>query len=262
MKIDLTGKKAVVCGSSQGIGRASAVVLAECGADVILVSRNEESLRKVLRELPASKNQNHNIIVADFSDAEGLKKKFKNFISESPPVHILVNNTGGPKGGEAYKADVEEFIQAFSNHLICNQILVQSMMEGMKKEKYGRIINIISTSVKQPIKGLGVSNTIRGAVSSWSKTLSSELGRFGITVNNVLPGATSTSRLKSIIENKSSSTGKSVSEIEEEMKDEIPAGRFASPEEIAYAVAFLASPLASYINGVSIAVDGGRTGCL
>lgn len=262
MKIDLTGKKAVVCGSSQGIGRAAAIELAGCGADVVLVSRNEESLRNVLRELPSSKKQNHNIIVADFSDPDSLKIKMKNFASENPPVHILVNNTGGPKAGEAVTADTSEFVQAFSNHLICNQIMVQSLVEGMKKEKYGRIINIISTSIKQPIKGLGVSNTIRGAVASWSKTLSAELGRFGITVNNVLPGATNTTRLEAIFENRSKATGKSIDEIKNEMLSEIPAGRFASPQETAYAVVFLASDFAGYISGISIAVDGGRTGCL
>ena len=262
MNIDLSKKKAVVCGSSQGIGKAAAIELAGCGADVILVSRNEESLREVLRELPASKKQNHNIIVADFSDPESLRIKMKNFVSENSPVHILVNNSGGPKGGEAVSADTSEYLQAFSNHLICNQIMVQSLVEGMKKEKFGRIINIISTSIKQPIKGLGVSNTIRGAVSSWSKTLSVELGKFGITVNNILPGATSTKRLESIFETRAKASGKSIDEIKNEMLEEIPAGRFATPQETAYAVVFLASEFAGYINGVSIPVDGGRTSCL
>ena len=262
MNIDLTGKQAVVCGSSQGIGRATAVQFAASGASVVLIARNEDSLRKVLRELPATKKQNHNILVADFADPEGLKKKLHNYVSENPPVHILVNNTGGPKGGEAISADTSEFIQAFSNHLICNQILAQSLVEGMKKEKFGRIINIISTSVRQPLKGLGVSNTIRGAVASWAKTLSGELGQFGITVNNVLPGATKTERLSSIFENKSKASGKDIEKIKEEAMKEIPALRFAEPEEIAYAVTFLASEYASYINGVSVPVDGGRLLCL
>ncbi|MDZ4712011.1 MAG: SDR family oxidoreductase [bacterium] len=262
MNIDLTKKRAVVCGSTQGIGKAAAIQLASSGADVILIARNEESLRKVLRELPASKIQNHNFIVADFSDPETLKKKLHNFVSENPPVHILVNNTGGPKGGEAIAADTSEFIQAFSNHLICNQILVQAFAEGMKKEGYGRIINIISTSVKQPLKGLGVSNTIRGAVASWAKTLSAELGPFGVTVNNILPGATKTERLFSIFENKSKASGKDIKDIENDALKEIPAGRFAEPEELAYAVTFLASECAAYINGINLPVDGGRTGCL
>lgn len=262
MKIDLTNKTAVVCGSSQGIGKASAIQLASCGANVVLVARNEEALRNVLRELPAVKTQNHNFIVADFSEPELLRTKMKNFTSEHPPVHILVNNTGGPKGGEAIAAETSEFIQAFSNHLICNQIMVQALVEGMKHEKYGRIINIISTSVKIPLKGLGVSNTIRGAVAGWSKTLANELGKFGITVNNVLPGATKTQRLQAIFENKAKASGKTVEKIEKEALAEIPAARFAEPHETAYAVAFLASEYAAYINGVNLPVDGGRTGSL
>ena len=262
MNIDLKNKKAIVCGSTQGIGKAIAVELASSGASVILISRNEDSLREVLRELPAAKDQNHNFIVADFSDPDSLKEKMHNFISESSPVHILVNNTGGPKGGEAIAADTSEYLQAFSNHLICNQILVQAVVEGMKKEGYGRIVNIISTSVKQPLKNLGVSNTIRGAVASWAKTLAGELGPFGITVNNVLPGATKTVRLKSIIENKSKISGKTIEEVTKEMLKEIPVGKFAEPEELAYAVTFLASSLAGSINGINLPVDGGRTGCL
>lgn len=259
MNIDLNNKRAIVCGSSQGIGKATAIQLAAAGASVVLIARNEESLRNVLRELPATKKQNHNILVADFSDPEELKTRLHNYLSENPPVHILVNNTGGPKGGEAILADTSEFIQAFSNHLICNQILVQSVAEGMKKEKFGRIINIISTSVKQPLKGLGVSNTIRGAVAGWAKTLAGELGQYGITVNNVLPGATKTERLAAIFENKSKASGKDIEYIKAEALKEIPAGRFAEPEEIAYAVTFLASDFASYINGINVPVDGGRT---
>lgn len=262
MKIDLTGKNAVVCGSSQGIGRAIAIEFAKCGASVVLVARSEESLRAVLRVLPASKTQNHNFIVADFSDPEGLRTKLHNFTTENPPVHILVNNTGGPKGGEIHKAETGEFEQAFRNHLVCNQILVQAVYEGMKQENYGRLINIISTSVKQPIKNLGVSNTIRAAVANWSKTLSVELAPFGITVNNILPGATRTERLFGIFKSRAEASGKSLDEIEKEWLAEIPAGRFAEPEEPAYAAAFLASPLAGYINGINLPVDGGRLNCL
>ncbi|MCC6865785.1 MAG: SDR family oxidoreductase [Ignavibacteria bacterium] len=262
MKIDLSGKNAVVCGASQGIGRAIAIEFAQCGANVVLLARNEESLRKVLRELPASKTQNHNIIIADFSQPEELRNKMKNFASEAKPVHILVNNTGGPKGGEIYKAETIEFELAFRNHLICNQIMVQALLEGMKRNQYGRIINIISTSVKQPIKNLGVSNTIRAAVANWAKTLSVELASFGITVNNILPGATKTERLKGIFRSRSETSGRSIEEIEKESLAEIPAGRFAEPQEPAYAAAFLASPFAAYINGINLPVDGGRLNCL
>jgi 3-oxoacyl-[acyl-carrier protein] reductase len=262
MTVDLSGKRAVVCGSTQGIGKAIAVEFASSGASVVLVARNEETLRAVLRELPADKKQNHNFIVADFSEPELLRGKMKNFVSENPPVHILVNNTGGPKGGEIHKAETSEFEETFRNHLICNQIMVQALYEGMKKEKYGRIINVISTSVKQPIKNLGVSNTIRAAVANWSKTLSVELAPFGITVNNILPGATKTERLNSIFEARAKASGKSPEEIKTEWLAEIPAGRFAEPSEPAYAAAFLASPLAGYINGINLPVDGGRLNCL
>jgi 3-oxoacyl-[acyl-carrier protein] reductase len=262
MLIDLSGKNAVVCGSTQGIGKAIALQFAASGANVILIARNEEALRKDLREMTTSKKQNHNFIVADFSNPELLFEKIKNFVSENPPVHILINNTGGPKGGEIYKADITEFTDAFRNHIVCNQILVQAVGEGMKKEKYGRIINIISTSVKQPIKNLGVSNTIRAAVANWSKTLAGELAPFGITVNNILPGATKTERLYSIFEARSKADGKSIEEVEKDWLSEIPAGRFAEPEELAYAAAFLASPMAGYINGINLPVDGGRLNCL
>ena len=262
MDINLTGKNSLVCGSTQGIGKASAMEFASLGANVTLLARNEESLKAVVNELPNNGSQKHNSIVADFATPDYLKVIINHYLESNPPFHILVNNTGGPKGGEIIKADTSEFLSAFSNHLICNHILVQALVEGMKSEGYGRIINIISTSVKQPLNNLGVSNTIRGAVANWAKTLANELGRFGITVNNVLPGATATGRLSTIIENKSKASGKTIEDVEDEMKSEIPARRFAKPEEIANAVAFLASPAAGYINGINVPVDGGRTGNL
>ncbi|RPI19601.1 MAG: SDR family oxidoreductase [Ignavibacteriae bacterium] len=262
MNISLEGKNAIVCGSTQGIGKAIALQFASSGANVTLIARNEVALRNVLRELAASKIQNHNIIVADFSEPETLRLKLNNYVTENPPVHILVNNSGGPKGGDIVAAGTDEFIKTFRNHIVCNQILVQSLIEGMKAEKYGRIINIISTSVKQPIKGLGVSNTIRGAVASWSKTLAIELAPFGITVNNILPGATKTQRLYSLFKARAESSGKTEEEIEKDWLKEIPAGRFGEPEEFGYAAAFLASPLAGYITGTSLPLDGGRIGCL
>lgn len=262
MNLDLSNKNALVCGSTQGIGKASAIELASLGANVTLLARNEEALHTVIKELPNNGNQTHHCIAADFVNPDYLKVIINHYMESNPPFHILINNTGGPKGGEIIKADTSEFLSAFSNHLICNHILVQALVEGMKGERYGRIINIISTSVKLPLNNLGVSNTIRGAVANWAKTLANELGKFGITVNNVLPGATATGRLETIIENKSKALGKTIEEIEEEMKSEIPARRFAKPEEIANAVAFLASPAAGYINGINVPVDGGRTGNL
>jgi len=260
MNIDLTGKNALVCGSSQGIGKASAIELALLGANITLLARSKEKLEKVLQELPNNGKQKHEILVADFSHANALKDIILAHVKErSEPYHILINNTGGPAAGLAINANESEFIQAFNNHLVCNHILVQALVEGMKSSGYGRIINIISTSVKVPLQGLGVSNTIRAAVGSWAKTLANELGQFGITVNNVLPGATATERLDTIMQNKSSKSGKDLHAIEEEMKNEIPLKRFAEPGETGAAVAFLASPAAAYISGINLPVDGGRT---
>jgi 3-oxoacyl-[acyl-carrier protein] reductase len=262
MNLDLTKKTAIVCGSTQGIGKAAAIELALLGATVTLVARNEESLRKVKEELSTHKGQQHGYMVADFTAPEELRARIEAYVKRAGTVHILVNNTGGPPGGPITTAKPEEFTQAFSNHLICNHILVQALVEGMKRAGYGRIINIISTSVKQPLKGLGVSNTVRAAVGNWAKTLSLELAPHGITVNNVLPGATNTGRLSAILEAKSKKTGHSMDSVQKEMLDEIPAGRFAEASEIAAAVAFLATPAAAYINGINVPVDGGRTGSL
>lgn len=260
MDLNLRGKNAIVCGSTQGIGKSIALELALLGANVTLVARNQEKLEDVQAELDVSNGQNHDYLVADFSLPEDLKRVVESYLEESSKsIHILINNTGGPAGGPIENASVSEFTQTFSNHLICNHVLVQAVKEGMKNSGYGRIINIISTSVKQPLDGLGVSNTIRGAVANWSKTMANELGVFGITVNNVLPGATDTVRLKSIIENKAKKTGKSVEEIKTAMANQVPMKRIAKPEEVANAVAFLASPAASYINGINVPVDGGRT---
>jgi 3-oxoacyl-[acyl-carrier protein] reductase len=262
MNLNLTQKIALVCGSTQGIGKASAIELALLGATVILVARNEDALKATVTELDSSKNQKHNYIVADFQNPTELKQKLDAFISKHGAVHILVNNTGGPPSGPIINAKTEEFLQAFNNHLICNHTLALAVIDGMKKEQYGRIINVISTSVKVPLKNLGVSNTIRAAVANWSKTMANELAPFAITVNNVLPGATLTGRLQSIIENKSKNTGESLNEVKGEMESEIPMKRFADASEIASAVAFLASPAAAYITGINVPVDGGRTGCL
>jgi 3-oxoacyl-[acyl-carrier protein] reductase len=260
--IDLTGKHAMVCGSSQGIGKASAMILARQGADVTLAARNEDSLKRILKELPVNSTQRHDYIVADFNQPEMLKKGVETYLAGGNSFHILLNNSGGPPGGEIVNAKTEDFMQTFQRHVICNQILTQLLIPGMKKNKYGRIINIISTSVKEPIKGLGVSNTIRAAVANWAKTMSFELGPFGITVNNVLPGSTETSRIYEIVDRTAAKTGKNAAEVKADMISKIPAGRFATPEEIAYSVAFLASSEAAYVNGINLTIDGGRMGCM
>lgn len=261
MNLDLNGKRAVVCGSTQGIGKASAIELALLGAHVTLVARNEDALKQAVQELQVYSGQLHDYVVADFSKPDDVREKVHSYAAKTT-VHILVNNTGGPPAGLAFDARPEDFLQAFSNHLVCNQHLVQAFVPKMKQEKYGRIINVISTSVKIPIRGLGVSNTIRGAVANWSKTLATELGPFGITVNNVLPGASMTARLDAIIRGKAEKSGKTYEEAKQEMTAEIPAGRISEPQEVAAAVAFLATPAAGYINGVNLPVDGGRTGSL
>lgn len=258
MNLNLTNRNALVCGSTQGIGKASAFALAELGANITLVARNEEKLKEVVSELP-NKYQNHSYIVADFSNPKELGEKVTERLKSVGTFHILVNNTGGPAAGPVFTAELDAFEAAFTQHLKCNHVLVQAVVPAMKEADFGRIINIISTSVKQPLDGLGVSNTIRGAVANWSKTLASELAEFGITVNNILPGATSTERLSEIIKDKAAKTGKSPEEISKIMKNSIPAKRFAQPGEIANAVAFLASEAASYINGINVPVDGGRT---
>jgi 3-oxoacyl-[acyl-carrier protein] reductase len=250
---------ALVCGSTQGIGLAIAQQLAKDGFSIILTSRSEDKLQKALATLNKDKGQAHQYFVSDFTDPAGLKIAIDNYINLNSPVHVLINNTGGPKSGPIVDAEVSEFLAAFNQHLICNHILMQAVVPGMKAAGFGRIINIISTSVKQPLPNLGVSNTIRGAVASWSKTLANELGAFGITVNNVLPGATNTQRLTEIAKVKADKTGESIAEILAEMGQESPMKRIAEPEEVAAAVAFLASPAASYINGINIPVDGGRT---
>ncbi len=259
MNISLDGKIALVSGSTQGIGKAAAIQLAKQGATVILLARNEEKLLEVIKELNGISNTSHKAFVADFSSNSQVKEAVDKALLAFKRINILVNNTGGPPSGRAIDARAEDYITAFMMHLVNNQILTKAVVPGMIEAGYGRIINVISTSVKQPLPNLGVSNTIRGAVANWSKTLANELGGQGITVNNVLPGATETKRLTDLVAKKSAETGKSVGELIADMGRAAPAGRVARPEEIANAIGFLASPAASYINGINLPVDGGRT---
>jgi len=258
--INLLGKTALVCGSSQGIGKAIAIELSKAGANIILLARNAERLQETIADLYRSEGQEHQFLIADFSNTSSVAEVCKTL--SALPIDILINNTGGPAAGKAIEAKPEEFIAAFNAHLINNQQLVQAVSTGMRKRNFGRIINIISTSVKVPLANLGVSNTIRGAVGNWSKTIATELAPFGITVNNILPGATETERLNTIINNKSGKLNVERDEIENEMLAEIPMKRFGKPEEPAYAACFLCSEFAAYITGTNIVVDGGRTPCL
>ena len=254
----LTELNALVCGSTSGIGLSTAQEFAASGVSVTLFARDEEKLKKIIPSLKSSNGQTHQYLIGDFNNPNNIQEIVKSHITSGNKYHILINNSGGPKGGPIVDADISEFIEGFNRHLICNHILTQALLPGMKDYNYGRIINIISTSVKEPIPGLGVSNTIRGAVASWAKTLSIEVSKKSITVNNILPGFTNTDRLSSLIQEKSKSQGKSENDIALDMKKQVPLGRFGLPQETAKAIAFLASPAAGYINGVSLAVDGGR----
>lgn len=261
MNLSLDGKYALVCGSTQGIGLAVAQELALLGANCTLMARNAESLSIAVKQLDTSHHQQHDTQVADFSQPEQVRTAIQEVISRHP-IHILINNTGGPAAGPVIDAQEQDFLNAFNQHLVCNHILTKAVIAGMKQDGYGRIINIISTSVKIPLKNLGVSNTIRGAVASWAKTMANELGGFQITVNNILPGFTSTQRLNTLIGNTARKGNTVVDIVEKNMREEVPMRRFADASEIAAVAAFLASPAASYVNGTSIPVDGGRTGSI
>lgn len=261
MNTSLTGKTAVVCGSTQGIGLATAIALAKLGATCILLARNEETLKTALAQLPVIAGQQHRYVVADFAHPEQVQTAIQQVVQQTT-VHILINNTGGPKAGPVTEATQQAFVNAFNQHLVCNHLLTQAVIPSMKDAGYGRIVNVISTSVKIPLPNLGVSNTIRGAVASWAKTMANELGQFNITVNNVLPGFINTQRLQSLVQGNAQAKQVEDTVIEKEMKESVPMKRFGEAEEIAAVAAFLASPAASYVNGVSIPVDGGRTGSL
>jgi 3-oxoacyl-[acyl-carrier protein] reductase len=257
MDLDLSGRHALVCGASEGIGRAAAHELALLGADVTVLARRAEVLEEVPAALPRRDGQQHGFIAADMARTDALKAQAE-ALASARPVHILVNNTAGPPGGPAYTAGEDAYVDAFRRHLLANHALVQALLPGMRAANWGRIVNVVSTSVREPIPNLGVSNTIRGAVASWAKTLSRELAPFGITVNNVLPGYTGTGRIDQIVRDRVAATGQGAEAILEGMRKGVPAGRFAAPSEVGGVIAFLCSAAAGYVNGVSLAVDGGR----
>ena len=252
---DLDGYHALVCGASRGIGRACAEALAARGAAVTLLARSADGLADVRRGLARIGKAEHAVLTADLEDTDSLAAHLE---SLRRPVHILVNNAGGPPGGPLLDAAPEEFRRGFERLLIAAHLLTRALVPGMRAARYGRIVNVVSTSVREPIPGLGVSNTIRGACAGWAKTLARELAPDAITVNNVLPGFTATERLEGLFASRAERQGKTLAQIEDAARASVPAGRFAEPAEIAAAVAFLASPSAAYVNGVSLAVDGGR----
>jgi 3-oxoacyl-[acyl-carrier protein] reductase len=262
IRFDLTGRTALVCGASRGIGRACAGALAGLGARVIVAARSEDQLASTVAALPADAGQAHGHLVLDLDETAAVRTHAADLVARNGPIEILVNNTGGPPGGTASGADTGDYESAFRQHMLAAQVLLQALQPGMEERGYGRVINIISTSVKEPIPGLGVSNTIRGAMASWAKTVSRELGPFGITVNNLLPGFTDTERLGYFLERRAMEAGLPVEDVRRQALARIPAGRFAMPEEIGAAVAFLASPAAGFINGINLPVDGGMLGCL
>jgi 3-oxoacyl-[acyl-carrier protein] reductase len=261
MNLSLHSKTALVCGASQGIGKAIAIALADLGANCILLARNEAALKDVVATMSVAEGQTHAYHVVDFNQLNDLKLTVGQ-LTVNHTIDILINNTGGPAGGLIETADPIAFEQAFRQHLVCNHVLAQAVIPSMKEKGWGRIINVISTSVKIPINNLGVSNTIRAAVASWAKTLSNELAVHGITVNSLLPGFISTSRLDAVAEGFAAREGVSKELMVEKMKDSVPAKRFGDPSEIAAVAAFVASPAASYLNGITIPVDGGRTGTI
>ena len=257
----LAGRTALVGGATQGIGKAIALAYARLGASVVAMGRNPDGLAKTLEALdalPRSESQRHAALEADLDDWRSLEAKVHAFLASRGPIEILVHNGGGPAAGFAIEASPEHFLRGFEHHLLCGQILVQALAPSMREQGYGRIVNIVSTSVVTPIRGLGVSNTIRGAVANWARTLAVELAPHSITVNSILPGFTRTARLEALFKGRASRAGSSVAEVEDDAMRGVPMKRFADPEEIARVAAFLASPAASYLTGVNLPVDGGR----
>lgn len=260
MNIDLKGQIALVCGASRGIGRAITEELAYHGATVIAVARTASLLEEVCSRLPQPQNGTKHIPLAgDLSDQDWVEKEVGQILTQHKSISIVVNNTAGPKGGPIVDAKLDEYTAAIGHHLFPAITLAKLTLPGMRAQRYGRIINILSTSIKIPIPNLGVSNTMRAAMASWAKTLAGEVAPFGITVNNVLPGFTTTDRLTTLIDIACQKRGATRGEIEGEWLATVPAGRFAHPKEIAKAALFFASQDSSYITGVSLPVDGGRT---
>jgi 3-oxoacyl-[acyl-carrier protein] reductase len=255
----LAGRHALVGGSTQGIGRACAIAFARAGASVTLVGRNNEGLAKVLTELASGAAQTHRTLCVDYADWRAVQRAVEAHVAAHGVVHVVLHNTGGPPAGAAIDAQPEDFAKGFEQHVLTGQAIVRACAPGMRDAGYGRIINITSTSVVAPIRGLGVSNSVRAAVANWARSLAGELAPFGITVNTILPGFTKTARLDALFKGRATRSGSTVDEVERAAVATIPAGRLGTADEIGAVAAFLASPAASYVTGVNLPVDGGRT---
>lgn len=251
----LAGRRALVCGASRGIGRAAAQAIAGLGAEVVLLARTEQALTQVANHIREG-GGTASIAVADLDDRDGLDAVLAGLV-EAGPIHVLVNNTGGPPSGPILDAGEDAILHAFSRHVLAAHRMVRAVLPGMTQAGYGRIINVLSTSVKEPIDNLGVSNMMRAAVASWAKTLSRELPP-GVTINNVLPGFTATDRLSSLADAIAARRGCTPEEVRVGWRAVTPEGRIADPSELGAAIAFLASPGGSFVRGVSLPVDGGR----
>jgi 3-oxoacyl-[acyl-carrier protein] reductase len=259
MEISLLNKRAFVGGSSQGIGFSIAERMAACGATVTLTSRNEAKLKVALAQLPTPKGQKHDYCVIDFGDLEALKVVLADYQAQTVenPVAILVLNSGGPPPATAYQATPAQYQTYFNESVMANQMLVQTFVPAMQQRQFGRILTILSLVVKQPKLDLGISNTVRAGIANWAKALSMELGNSGITVNNLLPGFIQTKRLEQLMGVRAQKANVSTEKVIAQLATSIPAARIGAPEDLGNMAAFLASDLASYINGVNIPIDGG-----
>jgi len=249
----MNGMRALVCGASKGIGRATAEALATAGAEVILCSRDENTLNELCESLSGN---GHSVIALDLENIEELQNSISRIL-EGGPIHVLVNNSAGPPGGPLLGTEIDEFEAPFKRHLHAAHTLTKALVPGMVEAGIGRIVNIISTSVREPIPNIGLSNTLRGAMASWSKSMSRELPEC-ITINNILPGFTDTDRLASLANSINEKTGRTVDDIHSTWLGEVPIGRLIQPTETANAILFLCLPSSGGIRGISLAVDGGR----
>ena len=256
MEIDLTGKFALVGGSTDGIGKAIATRLAASGASVCIMARNKSKLEKVVNELDTSRNQKHKFLEVDFSNYNLFSNSIKYFFKTNH-IDILVNNTQGPEGGSALEKSIDDYQSAFDLLFKCAVKTSLLALTNMRDKKWGRIINVASISVKEPLNYLVLSNSLRSALVTWSKTLSVDIAKFNITINNVLTGYFNTERLKQLNSKKAEKLGINISKIEDKIKDTIPMKRFGNPEEYANLVCFLASEKSDYITGINIPIDGG-----